>query len=206
MVVKVKKKFNQYNHLSPSNIINYNRNLNNYNNFKNFPKKFNKDDFFYSSLKKEKQKNLNIANQYNTERKNFSRLIKDNKNEINSNSIDQNNLYSTYINDDNKIIFNNANNKNEDSNIININDNSLETKLLSPRRINISKHHKKLLYSSSDMNIKAQISPKTPNYKGNFSIDNKDEKNQIIKYTIEENAKETLNHINPYLIKKFKDE
>ena len=198
---KSEQKFNQYNHLSPSNIINYNRNLNNYNNFKNFPKNFNKDDFFYSSLKKEKQKNLNITNQYNTERKNFPRLIKDNKKQINSNTIDQNNIYSTYINDDNKRIFKNANNTNEDSNTININDNSLESKSLSPRRINISKHQKKLLYSSSDMNIKAQITPKTPNYKGIFSIDNIDEKNQTIKYTIEENAKETLNHINPYLIK-----
>ena len=199
-VGKSEPKFNQ---LSPSSIINYSRNLNNYNSFKKFAKNFNKDDFFYSSLKKEKQKNLNLLNQYNTERKNFPKLIKDSKNQINSNTMEVNNIYESYINDNYKRILINDN-TNGDSNTIN--ENSIEKKSLSPRRINIPKQQKKLLYSSSDMNIRGQFSPKTPNYKGNFLIDNMDVKNQTIGYTIEENAKETLDHINPYLIKKFKDE
>ncbi len=61
------------------------------------------------------------------------------------------------------------------------------------------KSHKKLLCSISDRNLLMKLSPITPIYK-NSSISNNDEKNKSLG-----NAKDTLNHIKPYLIKKFKD-
>ena len=108
--------------------------------------------------------------------------------------MDKNNLFSSYVNEVNKKNFNSSNHTIVDYNSININDNSFDEKLSKKHE----KSRKKLLYSISEKNMPFKLSPITPNYK-NFSIGNIDEKK-------EGKAKEALNHIKPYLIKKFRDE
>ena len=59
-----------------------------------------------------------------------------------------------------------------------------------------------MMCSFSDRNLLVKLPPFTPIYNENFSKDNSEGKNSKFK---EGNAKETLNHIKPYLINKFKD-
>ena len=187
------------NQLTP--VISHSRNFNNYNNFY-LSKKHNKEDLYYSSLRKDKFKsiginqniNLNLTNQENPEKNNFPKIFKENKKLTKYTSMDKNNLFSSYVNEVNKKNFNSSNHTIVDYNSININDNSFDEKLSKKHE----KSRKKLLYSISEKNMPFKLSPITPNYK-NFSIGNIDEKK-------EGKAKEALNHIKPYLIKKFRDE
>jgi hypothetical protein len=182
-------------------VISHSRNFNNYNNFY-LSKKHNKEDLYYSSLRKDKFKsiginqniNLNLTNQENPEKNNFPKIFKENKKLTKYTSMDKNNLFSSYVNEVNKKNFNSSNYTIVDYNSININDNSFDEKLSKKHE----KSRKKLLYSISEKNMPFKLSPITPNYK-NFSIGNIDEKK-------EGKAKEALNHIKPYLIKKFRDE
>ena len=162
--------------LTPSSIINQSRNLNKNLTLQLFsPKdaKSNKEDLYYSSFRKNKQKgteihqniNLNLTNQenlkLNLEKQNFPRIL---KKQINPNSKLSNNIIVEY-------------------NTININDNNFDNKFdnkfSSPKEKN-SKKMKKLLYSSSDNNLPVNLNPIFPNYKEYFSNDNEttDEKNK----------------------------
>ena len=159
-----------------------NNNLNNFNlySIKDL-RRNNKEDLYYTTLRKDKLKNLsqnsniilNITNQeyLNYIDKNiFPKLYKDSQMQINDNSFGRNKLYGSYINDANKRYrFNNSNYTQVDFNSINLNDISFENKSMPSRGRNTQKSKKKLLYSSSDVSlpirIKHQIIP--PTYKHN---------------------------------------
>jgi hypothetical protein len=189
-IKKVDQKFNM---LSPSSSLNHSRNLNN-NNSSSFNysytkrdfKKNNKEDLYYSTIKKDKIKKIgnknikeDITNQenYNNHQQKFPKINKD-KNENSNNTVELN--------------------------TININNNLFNKSLTRER--NVINLQKKLINSSSDKELLIKFSPFSPVLKEHFlkSNRNSDEKNQF-KYNVELNAKETLSHINPYLIQKFKN-
>ena len=191
----------KYNSITPTLPMSRSRNFNNYKNVY-FPKKNNKEDLYYSSLKKDKLKNLginqninlNLTNQDNPDKNNFPKIFKEMK-QTKLNNNDKNNLFYSSMNEGSKKNLNNSNHTIVDYSSVNINENSFDEKI-SKKNI---KSHKKLLCSISDRNLLMKLSPITPIYK-NSSISNNDEKNKSLG-----NAKDTLNHIKPYLIKKFKD-
>ena len=206
----------KYSQFTPSS--NMTRNFNYYNNLNYFPRKDiktkNKEDLYYSSLKKENLKyiplnqniNLNLTHQENYENTNFPKIFKDNAKLINSNLIKNNNnkLYASYSNEGFNKNPNSSNYSLFGYNTININnENSFENKSISPVNKNLEKKQKKkMMCSFSDRNLLVKLPPFTPIYNENFSKDNSEGKNSKFK---EGNAKDTLNHIKPYLINKFKD-
>ena len=187
----------KYNKISPSlSSLNHSRNLNNNNSgsfnrsySKNDFKNSNKEDLYYSTIKNDKIKkiqnkniNINLSNQenYNNLPKKYPKIIKD-KNENNHNMIELNTINV------NNNLFNNS-------------------KSLIRKNKSIISIQKKMINSSSDKELLIKYSPFSPIFKDRFLKNNKnsEETNQF-KYNLEVNAKETLNHINPYLIQKFKN-
>ena len=171
----------KYNKISPSiSSLNHSRNLNN-----NNSGSFNRS---YSTIKNDKIKkiqnknvNINLSNQenYNLPKK-YPKIIKD-KNENSHNMIEINTINA------NNNLFNNS-------------------KSLIRKNKSIISIQKKMINSSSDKELLIKFSPFSPIFKDRFLKNNKnsEEENQF-KYNLEVDAKETLNHINPYLIQKFKD-
>ena len=177
---KSEKKYIQ---MSPSSVMNHSNNLNKTMNVfsKNDIKRVNKGDYYFNKNKINNllNCNLNLTNQeFLNEKNDFPKILKN--------------------------VVKNTNNKDSninDSNIIN--ENSFENNSKQQKR-----NKKKLLYSSSDSNIFEKIMPITPNFREWAFIDI-DKNNVDLKYTIDRidrKAKETLNHIKPYLIKKFQDQ
>ena len=203
------KSDSKFNQIASSSIKTNSRNVNIFNN-----KTSKKESFYNSSLKKNKLKNiglnqninLNLAdkeNLNNVDKKNFPKIIKDNQRQIHENNIEKNYMHISYINNLPKKNQNHSNNSNSiiDNNTINIQDNSPNNKSSSQK----GKNTKKMLNSFSDKSLLVKISSVTPNYKEHISIDNDNINLKRQKYSVEINAKEKLNHIRPYLIKKFKD-
>ena len=178
---RVGKTEQKYNKISPSiSSLNHSRNLNN-----NNSGSFNRS---YSTIKNDKIKkiqnknvNINLSNQenYNLPKK-YPKIIKD-KNENSHNMIEINTINA------NNNLFNNS-------------------KSLIRKNKSIISIQKKMINSSSDKELLIKFSPFSPIFKDRFLKNNKnsEEENQF-KYNLEVDAKETLNHINPYLIQKFKD-
>ena len=166
----------------------------------------NKECFYNSSLKKDKLRNIglnqninfNLTNKESFNKKNFRLIFKDNQNRINDINIENKDMFKSY---------NNLNHKNlNNSNILVVNhhtnNNSPENNKLSYKGNN---RKKKLPYSFSDKSFFIKSSSNTPNYKEYSSIDNDNSNLRNKKNKMELNAKETLNYIKPFLIKKFKD-
>ena len=168
----------KYNQLSPSSIKNNSKYLNN-NKSLNF---FAKNDT--KKINKEDtyllgnllNKKANL-NLTNHDKNDFPKIVKN---------------YNKENNFNNNIILN----------INNVNENSYEINSTKHQNEKNTNNKKKLLYSSSDSNILEKKFPITPNLKKRAFIgnDNIDKKNNF------KTAKETLNHIKPYLIKKFQDQ
>ena len=207
-IKKMKRTFGRksepkYNLLTP---INYNtRNYNNYKKLQFLPKKYNKEDLYYSSLKKDKLRNisfnqninLNLTNQNNTEKNIFPKLFKDSQNQVNS-----------YLIDNYRQFPDNLTNTIVDYNTININENSFENRSESmPHNGKYMKNNeKKLLYSSSDRNLlPVKLSPITTNYKEHFTFDNINGQKQNSKGG-NSKSRDILNYVKPLLINKIKDE
>ena len=206
-IKKIKRTFGRksepkYNLLTPLNINS--RNLKNYRKLHFLPKKYNKEDLYYSSLKKEKLRynlnqniNLNLTNQENREENIFTKFFKDSQNQINIYRIDN---YRQYP--DNSI------NTIVDYNTFNLNENSFENKSASmPHKGRyIKNNQQKLIYSSSDKNLlPIKLSPITTNYREHFTFDNNDGKHSNLKVG-KPKSKEVLNYVKPLLINKIKNE
>ena len=202
-VTQFEKNESKFNQLAPPSLIYNSRNkLNNCNN----SKMNNKECFYNSSLKKDKLRNIglnqninfNLTNKESFNKKNFRLIFKDNQNRINDINIENKDMFKSY---------NNLNHKNlNNSNILVVNhhtnNNSPENNKLSYKGNN---RKKKLPYSFSDKSFFIKSSSNTPNYKEYSSIDNDNSNLRNKKNKMELNAKETLNYIKPFLIKKFKD-
>ena len=206
---KSEPKFQQ---MTPVTINNNSRSNLNYFSIKDL-KNNNKEDLYFNTLRKGKLKNLssyqniflNQENLNNLDKNNFPIISKDGQRLVNESTGEKNIMYNSYINDSiNKIQKNNSNSTQVNFNSININENSFDNKSLPSKGRNIKKNHKKLLYSSSEINL-----PINPHIIYKDYVQNKNEnidKNDNIKYTVDLNAKEAYNKVNSYLIKKFKDE
>ena len=185
----------KYNQLSPPSSLNLSRNIKsngnlnkiNYYTKRDFKKK-NKEDLFYSTLKNDKLRKIgpnqniiiNISNQenFNNYKKNYPKIIKD-KNQNTNNLVE--------------------------FNTININENNLDIKSLTQKGRNFIKIPRKLVTSSSS-ELLVKLSPFSPVYKERLLIHkNKENEKKQMNYNGKVKAKETLNHINPYLVQKFKD-
>ena len=184
----------KYHQITPSSSMNHSRNLNSQNHLNNINyylkkdlKKYNKEDLFHTSLKNDKFKNSN-PNQ---------KIIFNLTNQSNFNNLYKNNFPKIFKEK------NESTNNPVEFNTININENNFENQLLTQKSRNIKK---KMSNSSSDKSLLVKVSPFSPNFNEHFSFFRKniDEKNKF-QYSMEGNVKETLNQINPYLIRKFKD-
>ena len=207
-IKKMKKTFGRksepkYNLLTPINY--YNRNYNNYKKINLLPKKNNKEDLYYSSLKKDKLRNIrlnqninfNLTNQEYTDKNIFPKLFKDSQNQVDA-----------YLINNNRQFPDSSTNTIVDYNTININENSFENKSVSmPHKGKyINNNQKKLLYSSSDRNLfPFKLSPIITNYKEQFTFDNIDGKKHNLKVG-NSKYKDILNSVKPLLINKIKDE
>jgi hypothetical protein len=165
------KKFSQ---LSPSYIISQSRNLCTNLNLKLFSQKdvknYNIEDLYYSSFRKDKQKNLELNPNINFNLTNQDYLY------INSEKTNFPSITKNRISPKNEKL---PNNIIVESNTVNINDNNFDNNFPTQKE-GISNNNKKLVYSSSDRNLPANLNPIFPNYKEYFSNDNEstNEKNE----------------------------